>query len=72
MRVVKHRHGLPREVAPSLGTFKVRLDGAWSTLLWWKGSLPRAGGWNWVICKVPSNPNQPVVLSPDQQKFQLL
>jgi len=32
MRVVKHWHRLPREVvdAPSLGTFKLRLDGALS------------------------------------------
>ncbi|KFQ76785.1 hypothetical protein N335_07959, partial [Phaethon lepturus] len=35
MRVVKHWHRLPREVvdAPSLATFKVRLDGALSTLI---------------------------------------
>ncbi|KFV88926.1 hypothetical protein N327_01953, partial [Fulmarus glacialis] len=35
MRVVKPWHGLPREVvdAPSLGTFKVRLDGALSNLI---------------------------------------
>ena len=35
MRVVKHWHGLPREVgdAPSLETFQVRLDGALSNLL---------------------------------------
>ncbi|KFM00855.1 hypothetical protein AS27_00224, partial [Aptenodytes forsteri] len=35
MRVVKHWHRLPREVgdAPSLETFKVRLDGALSNLL---------------------------------------
>ncbi|KAK4809932.1 hypothetical protein QYF61_001659 [Mycteria americana] len=34
MRVMKHWHRLPREVvdAPSLGTFKVRLDGALSNL----------------------------------------
>ena len=35
MRVVKHRNILPREVveAPSLETFKVRLDGALSNLI---------------------------------------
>ena len=35
MRVVKHRHRLPREVvdAPCLETFKVRLDGALSSLM---------------------------------------
>jgi len=45
VRVVKPWPRLPREAvaAPSLAGFKARLDGAWSTLLWWKGSLPRAG-----------------------------
>jgi len=35
VRVVKQRHRLPREVvdAPSLETFKARLDGALSNLL---------------------------------------
>ncbi|KFP22272.1 hypothetical protein Z169_14413, partial [Egretta garzetta] len=35
MRVVKHWHELPREVveAPSLGTFKTRLDGALRSLI---------------------------------------
>ncbi|KFV96401.1 hypothetical protein N327_13642, partial [Fulmarus glacialis] len=35
MRVVKHWHRLPREVvdAPSLATFKGRLDGALSNLI---------------------------------------
>ncbi|KFP10902.1 hypothetical protein Z169_10692, partial [Egretta garzetta] len=35
MRVVKHWNRLPREVveAPSLGTFKARLDGALSSLI---------------------------------------
>jgi len=30
--------------APSLAVSKARLDGALSTLGWWKGSLPLAGG----------------------------
>ncbi|KAK4818642.1 hypothetical protein QYF61_016613 [Mycteria americana] len=44
-RVVKHWRRLPREVvdAPSLVTFKARLDGALSNLIWWKMSLPMAG-----------------------------
>ncbi|KFQ64156.1 hypothetical protein N335_12251, partial [Phaethon lepturus] len=35
MRVVRHWHRLPREVvdAPSLATFKARLDGALSNLI---------------------------------------
>jgi len=46
MRVVKHWNGSPREVveAPSLGTFKARLDGALSNLVWLKMSLLTAGG----------------------------
>jgi len=45
MRVVKHWHGLPREVvdAPSLETFKARLDGALINLVWLKMSLLTAG-----------------------------
>jgi len=41
MRAVKHRSVFPREVAdaPSLETFKVRLDGALSNLIYWKMSL---------------------------------
>jgi len=37
---------LPREAvaALSLAVFKDRLDGALSTLGWWKMSLPMAGG----------------------------
>ena len=30
--------------APSLAVLKARLDGAGSTLGWWQGSLPVAGG----------------------------
>jgi len=46
MRVVKHWNRLPREVveAPSLETFKARLDGALSNLVWLKMSLLAAGG----------------------------
>jgi len=45
-RVVKHWNRLPREAveAPSLKTFKARLDGALSNLIWWKMSLLTAGG----------------------------
>jgi len=46
LRVVRHWHRLPREAvsAPSLEVFKARLDGALSNLVWWKVSLPMAGG----------------------------
>jgi len=46
MRVVRHWPRLPREAvaAPSLAVFKARLDGALSTLVWWKMSLLMAGG----------------------------
>jgi len=45
--VVRPWTRLPREgvAAPSLVVFKVRLDGALSTQVWWKGPLPMAGGW---------------------------
>jgi len=64
MRVVRPWHRLPREAvaAPSLAGLKARLDTALSTLGWWKGSLPMAGGWNWVSYKVPADPNQSVIL----------
>jgi len=46
MRAVRHQNRLPREVvdAPSVEVFKARLDGALSNLVWWKVSLPMAGG----------------------------
>jgi len=64
VRVVRPWPRFPREAvaAPSLAVFKARLDGALSTLLWWKGSLPMAGGWDWVIYKGPSDPNHSVTL----------
>jgi len=41
MRVVRPWHRLPREAvaAPSLAVSKARLDGALSSLVWWKVSL---------------------------------
>jgi len=46
MRVVRPWPRLPREAvaAHSLAVSKARLDGALSNLVWWKGSLPTAGG----------------------------
>ena len=46
IRVVRPWPRLPREAvaAPSLAGFKARLDGALSTLGWWKMSLLMAGG----------------------------
>lgn len=38
--------------APSLKTS--RLDGALDSLHWWVAVLPMAGGWRWMIFKVPS------------------
>jgi len=57
MRVVKHWPRLPRDAvaAPSLAVLKARLDGALSTLGWWKMSLL-------TIFKVPSNPNHSMIL----------
>ena len=46
MKVVKPWHRLPVEVVdtPSLETLKVRLDGALSSLVYWKMSPLTAGG----------------------------
>ena len=63
LRLVRPWPRLPREAvaAPSLAVFKARLDGALSTLVWWKVSLLMAGGLKEMICKVPSNPNHSVI-----------
>jgi len=52
---VKHWHRLPREVvdAPSLETFKARLDGALRSLIQLKMSLLIAGGLDMMIFKGP-------------------
>jgi len=58
MRVVKHWHTLLRAAvaAPSLAVFKARLDGALSTLVWWKMSLLMAEGWNQTILSFQTLP----------------
>ena len=55
---------MPSEVgdAPSLETSQARLDGARSSLIQLKMSLLTAGGWTGWPLKVPSHPNQSVVL----------
>ena len=52
MRLVRHWNKLHGEVvaAPSLAVFKARLDGALSSLVYWKVSLLMG------IFKIPSNP----------------
>jgi len=46
LRVVRPWPRLPREAvaAPSVAVFQARLDGALSSLVWWKVSLSMAGG----------------------------
>ena len=41
-----HREG-EAVAAPSLAVLQARLDGALRNLVWWKGSLPMAGVWEW-------------------------
>ena len=63
VRVVRPLPRLPREAvaAPSLAVCKARLDGApWSG---GRGPCPRQGVWNWVMCKVPSNPKHSMILN---------
>jgi len=49
---------LPEEVADALPleTFKARLDGALSNLVWLKMSLLTAGGLGWMTSKGPLQP----------------
>lgn len=46
--------------APSLGALRAGLDGALGSLSCWGAIM--AGGWNWMILKVPSNINHSMVL----------
>jgi len=64
MRVVKHWPRLLREVvdAPSLETFKARLDGTVSNLIRLKLSLLTAGDWARWSLRVPSNPKHSVLI----------
>jgi len=64
MRVVRHWPRFPREAvaAPSLAVSKARLDGALSTLVWWRCPCSWQGGWNHMIFKVPSNLNHSLIL----------
>jgi len=61
---VRHWNRLPSEAvnAQSLEPFKARLDGAVSNLVKREVSLPIAGSWNYVILRVPSNPNHSMIL----------
>jgi len=55
VRVVRPWPRLPREAvaAPSVAGFKPRLDGAGSTLGWWKGSLLTAEGLDYMVFEGP-------------------
>lgn len=59
VRVGKLWHRLPRELmdSPPLGTLKVRLGRAVSSLISWNLSLFIAGGWSIWPLRVLSNPN---------------
>jgi len=64
MGVLRPWHRLPREVtdASSLEIFKVRLDGALSSLIELKMSLLIARGWTRWPLKVLSNQKHSVIL----------
>lgn len=56
MTITSHWHWLPRK-GPTPRTVQSGYTGAWATLLLWRCPSPQHGGWNWMILKVPSNPN---------------
>ena len=55
---------LPKEAvdAPSLETFKARLDVALGSLVCWLATLHTAGGWNSMCIVVLCNPGLSMVL----------
>ena len=59
--LVRHWKRLPREAvnAPSLEAFKVGLDGALGSLIWWVATSLRQEAWKWVV---HSNPTRFYVL----------
>ena len=63
-RVVTHWNRLPKEAvdAPSLEAFKARLDVALGSPVWWLATLHIAGGWNWMVIVVLSNPGHSMTL----------
>lgn len=63
-RLVRHWDGWRSEVVdvPSLEASQARLDGALSSVVRWEVSLPIAGDWNWMILRVPTNPNHYMIL----------
>jgi len=63
LRGVKHWNTLPRDVveAPSLETFKARLDRALSNLDSCRCPCSVQGGWTRRPLKVPSNPKHSVI-----------
>ena len=55
---------MPKEAvdAPSLETFKARLDVALGSLVCWLVTLHIAGGWNWMSTVVLFNPDHSVII----------
>lgn len=61
LRVMRALHTSSKAVAAaSVEAFKARLHGDCSNLGWWKVFLPIAG-WNWMVFRVPPNPNHSVM-----------
>ena len=68
VRMVRHWNRLPSEVVNAPLPCKHSSPG-WMGLCatWSRGrevSLPIAGGWNYMVLKVPSNPNHSMILCP--------
>jgi len=65
---LRYWNRLPREVVDvlSLGVFQARLDGALGNpieYLIYQLATVWQGGWNLMICEVPSNPNHSMILN---------